>query len=93
MRIIKVNFENLAVTPPLIDFEISGKEPRSQGGGQVVWKTGNLVFIWRILTGQFLGDRVMKTTFTDISHKVLTNNWVILSGGVFLAVLVIVVCN
>jgi hypothetical protein len=35
----------------------------------------------------------MKETITDISHKILTNNWVILSGGVFLAVLVLTVCK
>ena len=32
----------------------------------------------------------MKRNFTDIFHKILTNNWVILSGGVLLAVLVII---
>ena len=32
----------------------------------------------------------MHRTFIDISHKILTNNWVILSGGVFLAALVII---
>jgi hypothetical protein len=32
----------------------------------------------------------MNSTFTDISHKILTNNWVILFGGVLLAVLVII---
>jgi hypothetical protein len=31
----------------------------------------------------------MHRNFTEISHKILTNNWVILSGGVLLAVLVI----
>lgn len=35
----------------------------------------------------------MDTTFTDIAHKILTNNWVILSGGVFLAVLAIIGCH
>jgi hypothetical protein len=33
--------------------------------------------------------KIMNQTFTDIAHKILTNNWVILSGGLFLAILVI----
>ena len=32
----------------------------------------------------------MHRTFIDISHKILTNNWVILSGGILLAVLAII---
>ena len=32
----------------------------------------------------------MNRNFTDLSHKILTNNWVILSGGVLLAVLAII---
>jgi hypothetical protein len=35
----------------------------------------------------------MNRTFTDIAHKILTNNWVILFGGVLLAVLTIMGVN
>jgi hypothetical protein len=35
----------------------------------------------------------MDQTFTDVAHKILTNNWVILFGGVFLAVLTIIGCQ
>lgn len=35
----------------------------------------------------------MEKKTVDLAYKILTNNWIILSGGIFLALLVIITCN